>query len=105
MPVSRGIVGPIVYKQGDNTGEQTGPEIMTLVKYTPQEFGAPEGAQVLPESVIIGVQGSENVGRIQNVDIQADSVSFQVCTRRSKFPGEHCDGEISVSTTFEWQAK
>jgi hypothetical protein len=48
MTFQTGPVGPITYSQ-DNSGVAT--DTTTQIEYTPQQFGAPTTAQIIPGSV------------------------------------------------------
>jgi hypothetical protein len=99
MAYQTGTIGPITYSQ-DNSG--TDSDITTNVQYTPQEYGAPEGAQILP-----GVSQSVHVFRgkayVQDLLIGQDTITFQVYTQAANdgLFGWH-SGSISVSTAFQW---
>jgi multidrug efflux pump subunit AcrA (membrane-fusion protein) len=101
MPYQTGTVGPITYSQ-DNSGNPD--DITTALTYTPQEYGAPQGAQIMP-----GVSQSVHVFRgkayVENLIIGQDSITFQVYTQAANdgLFGWH-SGSITVSTTFQWSS-
>jgi hypothetical protein len=95
-----GIVGPLTYHQ-NNSGVSTDTD--TDIRYTPQEFGAPAGAQIITGTVDQNYNVSRGTAYVHNLVIEANAVIFQVFTQTvdNGLFGHH-SGEITVDTTFQW---
>jgi hypothetical protein len=100
MGYQTGTVGPITYSQ-DNSGNNTDTD--TAVNYTPEQFGAPPGAQIITGTVQINQYVSRGKAYVHNETITADAVSYDVYTQAANdgWFGWH-SGSITVNTTFQW---
>ncbi|SDK59315.1 hypothetical protein [Arthrobacter sp. ok362] len=100
MAYQSGLVGPIVYNQ-DNSGVRTDTD--TNIVFTPQEFGAPAGAQIIPPTVNQSYTVSRGQAYVHNLVIEANAIVFQVFTQAADdgLFGHH-SGAISVGTSFQW---
>jgi len=96
------VVGPIVYSQ-DNSGVNT--DTTTPIEYRPEQFGAPDGAQIIAGTVAQGYTVSRGLAYVQNVRITQSNITFDVYTQAAGgFPFGHHSGAITVSTSFQWFA-
>jgi hypothetical protein len=94
------VAGPIVYNQ-DNSGVNT--DTTTPIEYRPEQFGAPDGALIIPGSVAQGYTVSRGLAYVQDVRITEANITFDVYTQAAGgFPFGHHSGSISVSTSFIW---
>ncbi len=75
MAFQTGLVGPISYHQ-DNSGVKD--DTNTPIRYDPQQFGAPAGAQIIPGTVNQSYYVSRGLAYVQNVNIQEVEITFQV---------------------------
>ncbi len=101
MGYQTGTIGPITYSQ-DNSGANTDTD--TAVNYTPEQFGAPPGAQIIPGQVQQTRQVTRGTAYVHNLTVTADAISFDVFTQAANdswFFGWH-SGAINVSTAFTW---
>lgn len=100
MAYQTGLVGPISYHQ-DNSGVRT--DTTTQQDYTPQQFGAPATAQIIPGTVNQSYYVSRGSAYVQNLNITANSITFQVFTEAANdgLFGHH-SGAITVDTAFQW---
>jgi hypothetical protein len=103
MAYQSGLVGPISYHQ-QNSGVNT--DITTPIVYTPQQFGAPATAQIIPTTVNQSVYVSCGKAYVQDLNINEESITFQVVTQ----PADdgwlvHHSGSITVDTVFQWQSQ
>jgi len=95
-----GVVGPVVYSQ-DNSGVNT--DTTTPIEYRPEQFGAPDGAQIIPGTVAQGYSVFPGLAYVQNVTITQSNITFDVYTQSAGgFPFGHHSGSISVTTSFQW---
>jgi hypothetical protein len=103
MAYQSGLVGPIVYKQ-DNSGVNT--DTTTQEVYTPQQFGAPATAQIIPGTVQQSYWVSRGLAYVQDVNITQESIAFQVYTQAADdgWFGHH-SGAITVGTSFQWESQ
>jgi hypothetical protein len=103
MAYQSGLVGPISYHQ-DNSGTNT--DITTGQVYTPQQFGAPATAQIIPGTVNQSVYVSRGKAYLQDVNINEEAITFQVYTQAADdgFFGHH-SGSITVDTAFQWESQ
>lgn len=98
-----GTTPPLTYNQ-DNSGTDT--DITTVINYTPQEFGAPPGAQI---SVGLFSPPQPSVHRgsaaVRDVTVTPTAISFEVWTQAASggLFGHH-SGSITVVTSFSWWA-
>lgn len=94
------VVGPIVYNQ-DNSGVNT--DTTTPIEYRPEQFGAPDGAQIIPGTVVQGYTVFRGSAYVQNVRITQANITFDVYTQAAGggIFGYH-SGSIAVSTSFQW---
>jgi hypothetical protein len=100
MPFQTGTVGPINYDQS-NSGNPT--DTTTAISYTPQQFGAPEGARIIVGTVEIPYEVTRGLAYIEDLVKTEESISFNVFTQAAGgFPIGHHSGEIHVHTTFSW---
>jgi hypothetical protein len=101
MGYQTGTIGPISYHQ-DNSGDNTDTD--TDINYTPEQFGAPPGAQIIPGLVQQVYHVTRGTAYVHNLTVTADAISFDVFTQAANdswFFGWH-SGAIDVSTTFTW---
>lgn len=100
MVYQSGLVGPIVYSQ-DNSGVNN--DITTQIVYTPQMFGAPATAQIIPGTANTTVQVHRGSASITPPLVTEDSITFSVWTQAAGggLFGHH-SGSITVSTSFMW---
>jgi hypothetical protein len=100
MGYQTGTVGPITYSH-DNSGDNTDTD--TPINYTPEQFGAPPGAQIITGTVQINQYVSRGNAYVHNETITADAISFDVYTQAANdgLFGWH-SGSITVNTTFQW---
>jgi len=94
------VVGPIVYYQ-DNSGVST--DTKTPIEYRPEQFGAPDGAQIIPGTVAQGYTVFRGLANVENVSITQANITFTVYTQAAGggIIGHH-SGAIAVSTSFQW---
>lgn len=103
MAYQTGTVGPITYSQ-DNSGVET--DTTTQIVFTPQQFGAPATAQIVPATVSQNYGVSRGLAYVQGLNITPDSISFQVYTQAAGgFPIGHHSGHIDVTTSFQWESQ
>jgi hypothetical protein len=96
-----GTIGPIIYSH-DNSGDNTDTD--TTINYTPEQYGAPPGSQIITGSVSVTQSVGRGTAYVHNETITPDAISFDVFTQAagsSWFWGWHA-GQITVSTTFQW---
>src|SRR3954451_22833495 len=94
------MVGPIVYSQ-DNSGVST--DTTTPIEYRPEQFGAPDGAQIIPGTVTQAYSVFRGLAFVQNVRITQANITFDVFSQAAGgFPFGHHSGSIAVSTSFTW---
>ena len=94
------VVGPIVYPQ-DNSVVDT--DTTTPIEYRPEQFGAPDGAQIIPGTVVQGYTVFRGLAYVQNVRITQSNITFDVYTQAAGgFIFGHHSGSIAVSTSFQW---
>lgn len=101
MGFQTGTIGPIPYSQ-DNSGNKTDTD--TPINYTPEQFGAPPGAQIIAGTVHQNQHVSRGTAYVHNLTIGPDGISFDVFTQAANdsiFFGWH-SGAIDVTTTFMW---
>jgi hypothetical protein len=101
MGYQTGTIGPITYSQ-DNSGVNTDED--NTVTYTPEQFGAPPGAQIITGQVQQNQHVTRGTAYVHNLTATADAISFEVFTQAANdswFFGWH-SGAIDVSTTFTW---
>ena len=100
MAYQSGTVGPITYSQ-DNSGVAT--DTTTGIQYTPEQFGAPAGAQIITGTINQGYIVFRGKAYVQDLVEAPDAVSFQVYTQAADdgLFGHH-SGSIAVATTFQW---
>lgn len=100
MGYQTGTIGPITYSQ-DNSGVSTDTD--TLISYTPEQFGAPPGAQIITGTVNITQHVSRGKAYVHNEDITSGGISFMVYTQAANdgIFGWH-SGSITVATSFQW---
>jgi hypothetical protein len=101
MGYQTGTVGPITYYQ-DNSGNAT--DIDTQINYTPEQFGAPPGAQIMTGTVQVNQFVSRGKAYVHDESDTADAISFEVYTQAANdswFFGWH-SGAITVTTSFQW---
>jgi len=101
MGFQTGTIGPIAYHQ-DNSGVSTDTD--TPTNYTPEQFGAPPGAQIITGLVQQNYTVTRGRAYVHNLTITADAISFLAFTQAANdswFFGWH-SGSIDVSTTFTW---
>jgi hypothetical protein len=98
-----GLVGPISYYQ-DNSGVNT--DTTTSIVYTPQQFGAPATAQIIPATVNQSYYVSRGKAYVQDLNINEESITFQVYTQAADngWFGHH-SGAITVNTSFQWESQ
>lgn len=103
MAYQSGLVGPIVYSQ-DNSGSST--DITQPITYTPQMYGAPATAQIIPGSINMSVQVHRGLAYIEFYEADEDSIKFVVYTQAAGggLFGHH-SGSITVSTSFMWYSQ
>src|SRR5436309_2490912 len=103
MAYQTGTVGPITYSQ-DNSGVAT--DTITQIVFTPQQFGAPATAQIVPASVSQSYAVSRGMAYVQDVNITPNSITFQVYTQAAGgFLIGHHSGHIDVTTSFQWESQ
>src|SRR4051812_41313435 len=94
------VVGPIVYPQ-DNSGVNS--DTTTPILYRPEQFGAPDGALIIPGTVVQGYSVFRGLAYVENVRITEATITFDVFTQAAGgFPFGHHSGSIAVSTSFQW---
>jgi hypothetical protein len=94
------MVGPITYSQ-NNSGVNT--DTTTPIEYRPEQYGAPDGAQIIPGSVSQAYTVSRGLAYVQNVRITQANITFDVYTQAAGgFPFGHHSGLIDVTTSFVW---
>jgi hypothetical protein len=101
MTYQFGTIGPINYTQ-DNSGVRD--DTHQTITYTPEQYGAPPGAQIIPGSVQQQVSVSRGLAYIENMRITDRDIFFDVFTQAANdswFFGWH-SGHIDVSTSFTW---
>jgi hypothetical protein len=101
MGYQTGTIGPIAYTQ-DNSGDQMNEDVP--VTYTPEQFGAPPGAQVITGTVQQALHITRGTPSVSNYSATADAIQFMVHTAAANdswFFGWH-SGAITVTTTFSW---
>ncbi len=100
MGYQTGTIGPITYPQ-DNSGNPN--DMDNTVTYTPEEYGAPPGAQIMTASVQVSPWVIRGKAYVHNETITADTIQFQVYTQAANdgLFGWH-SGSIVVTTTFQW---
>jgi hypothetical protein len=101
MPYQYGTIGPIDYAQ-DNSGVRD--DTRQTIIYTPEQYGAPPGAQIIPGTVQQQVSVSRGLAYIENLRIRDREILFDVFTQAANdswFFGWH-SGSIVVSTSFTW---
>jgi len=103
MAYQSGTVGPLNYNQ-DNSGVKT--DTTTDIQYLPQQFGAPDGAQIITGTVNQGYTVSRGTAYVENLVIQEGGITFQVYTQAADdgIFGHH-SGAITVNTSFQWYAE
>jgi hypothetical protein len=75
----------------------------TPIEYRPEQFGAPDGSQIIPATVSQNYQVSRGLAYVQNVRITEANITFDVYTQAAGgFPFGHHSGQIAVSTSFTW---
>jgi len=101
MGYQTGTVGPIAFHQ-DNSGVRTDTD--TAITYTPQQFGAPAGAQIITGLVQQNYSVSRGSAYVHNLTVTPYAISFDAYTQAANdswFFGWH-SGAIDVSTAFTW---
>jgi hypothetical protein len=103
MPYQSGLVGPISYHQ-DNSEVNTDTD--TPIVFTPQQFGAPATAQIIPATVNQSYYVSRGQAYVQGLNITEESITFQVYTQAASdgLFGHH-SGAITVDTAFQWESQ
>ncbi|WP_156081332.1 hypothetical protein [Amycolatopsis vancoresmycina] len=73
------------------------------IEYRPEQYGAPDGARIIPGTVTQGYTVFRGLAYVQNVKITETSIEFEVFSQAAGgFPFGHHSGSISVSTSFQW---
>lgn len=100
MAFQTGLAGPITYHQ-DNSGVKT--DTTTPLQYTPQQFGAPEEAQIITGTVNQAYTVFRGLAYVENLVIQSGGITCQVYTQAADdgLFGHH-SGSITVATSFQW---
>jgi hypothetical protein len=95
-----GEIGPLAYEQS-NSGVATDTD--TNLSYTPQQFGAPIGAQIIAGTVAQGYSVTRGLAYVHNLSIRPAEISFSVYTQAADngIFGHH-SGDITVTTAFRW---
>jgi hypothetical protein len=87
--------------QQDNSGTPT--DITENISYTPQQFGAPEGAKVIEGTVFVAPYVRHGNAWITDRNVTGDTVQFVAHTEAAGgFPFGHHSSAIEVHTTFQW---
>jgi hypothetical protein len=101
MGYQTGTVGPISYPQ-DNSGNAN--DIDNTIIYTPEQWGAPQGSQIIPGTVQITQYVSRGLAYVHNETVSPAAIQFDVYTQAANdswFFGHH-SGAITVATSFQW---
>ena len=101
MGYQTGTIGPISYHQ-DNSGVKTDTD--TAITYTPEQFGAPPGAEIITGLVQQHSTVSRGTAYVHNLTVTDTAIQFDVFTQAANdswFFGWH-SGSIEVSTSFTW---
>jgi hypothetical protein len=94
------MVGPLIYLQM-NAGAAE--DLTTNIEYRPEQYGAPDGARIVPSTVILQYTVHRGTAYVQNVNITESAIDFEVYTQAlSGLPFTGTDGAITVSTSFQW---
>src|SRR5690348_16982565 len=100
MAYQHGFANPDPYAQ-DNSG--VAEDTTTTIEYTPEQFGAPDGARIMDGSVHQQISVQRGPAEVRNLKITETSVTFDVWTAAAGgFPFGHHSGWISVTTSFQW---
>lgn len=104
MPFQSGFIGPsstpplLPYHQ---TNSGVADDTDTHIRYTPQQFGAPDGATIITSNQQYSV--AQGLAYVHNVRVDPTGIEFDVFTQAAGgFPFGHHSGDITVSTTFTW---
>src|SRR5579872_3146625 len=101
MGYQTGTIGPISYYQ-DNSGNSN--DIDNTIIYTPDQWGAPQGSQIIPGTVQITQYVSRGTAYVHNESVSPAAIQFDVYTQAANdsWLFGHHSGAITVTTSFMW---
>lgn len=103
MPFQTGFVGPPQLPPYHQSNSGVAEDTDTHIRYTPQQFGAPDGAQIIVGTVHQQYYVAQGQAYVHNLRVNETGVEFDVFTQAAGgFPFGHHSGEIYVTTTFTW---
>jgi len=95
MPYQTGFVGPPLLQpyQQSNSGVAEDKDIH--ITYTPQQFGAPDGAQIITGTINQQYYVTQGLAYVHNLRVDPTVVEFDVFTQAAGgFPIGHHSGDI-----------